>query len=284
MMVRPAARDALLAVENKRGLVNSHPGLLLQRYLAASAAGDEGSPEEKTNLLLAAIEAAGRQELKQLYKQAFDRWKRSLPPNTRSREFVSAGRIIVGLGSENVLEAGITLHHTYGMPVLPGPALKGLASHYCSQIWGATDGKFRKPTAAENEAYRKWLVGKGPQPADNYHRVIFGTTDEGGCIVFHDGWFIPDSDPRPLKRDVMTPHHLAWQDGSAPPTDFDSPNPVPFLSVSGKFFIALTWDGPRQNAESGAWLELAFDLLTAALKDWGIGAKTSSGYGRLRKV
>lgn len=32
--------------------------------------------------------------------------------------------------------SGITLHHTYGVPFLPGTALKGLAAHYAHQIFG----------------------------------------------------------------------------------------------------------------------------------------------------
>ncbi len=35
----------------------------------------------------------------------------------------------------------------------------------------------------------------------------------------------------------MTPHHPKWLDGSVAPTDFDSPTPVPFLSVTGTFRV-----------------------------------------------
>jgi CRISPR-associated protein Cmr6 len=54
------------------------------------------------------------------------------------------GRLIVGLGGDNVLETGLTLHHTYGVPLIPGNALKGLAAHYCDQVWGQADAEFRK--------------------------------------------------------------------------------------------------------------------------------------------
>ena len=53
----------------------------------------------------------------------------------------TAGRLIVGLGSENVLETGIRLHHTYGLPIIPGSAFKGLAAHYCHEAWGPTNDK-----------------------------------------------------------------------------------------------------------------------------------------------
>jgi hypothetical protein len=78
----------------------------------------------------------------------------------------------------------------------------------------------------------------------------------------------------------MTPHHPHWHDGSVAPTDFDSPIPVSFLSVAGTFRIAVSWCGPAtDNAKN--WTELAQSLLRTALADWGIGGKTTSGYGRL---
>ena len=102
------------------------------------------------------------------------------------------------------------------MPILPGSALKGLAAYYCDQVWRTTEEKFKK--------------------GGTYHRLLFGTTDDSGCITFHDAWYVPEaSDATPLKLDVMTPHHPKWNDISEPvaPTDFDSPIPVPFLSVTG---------------------------------------------------
>src|ERR1700680_515711 len=93
---------------------------------------------------------------------------------TRERD----SRLIVGLGSENVLETGIRLHHTYGLPVIPGSALKGLAAHYCHEIWGKTNVKCQRPSKEQDEAYQKFLSNKGPQPDDNYHRLLFGNTDD----------------------------------------------------------------------------------------------------------
>jgi CRISPR-associated protein Cmr6 len=36
-------------------------------------------------------------------------------------------RMVIGLGGKGTLEMGITLHHTYGFPYIPGSALKGVA-------------------------------------------------------------------------------------------------------------------------------------------------------------
>lgn len=272
-------RTPIIALRSHRASRGQHAGLLLQRFLCENATGRDGNPEEKRAILMAAVQAAKNPEVVALYKAAHGRWKAAFPELTATAELQTAGRLIVGLGAENVLETGIRLHHTYGLPILPGSALKGLAAHYCHQVWGMMDARFKKPSAVEDKQYREYLAGKGPKPGDNFHRLLFGTTDDSGCITFHDAWLTPSS-PDPLRLDVMTPHHPDWLDGSAAPTDFDSPTPVPFLSVSGGFSIAVSWHGP-ESKQAEKWTDFALSLLCGALREWGIGGKTSSGYGRL---
>jgi CRISPR type III-B/RAMP module RAMP protein Cmr6 len=254
-------RTPILALRNRRATRGQHPGLLLQRYLCENATGEGGNPEEKRAILQAAIDASTNPEVRELYKIAFRRWQTSLPELTAANDLQTVGRLIVGLGTETVLETGIRLHHTYGMPILPGSALKGLAAHYCDQVWGASEENFKR--------------------GQLYHQLLFGTTDDSGCIIFHDAWFVPDSESEPLKLDVMTPHHPKWLDGSVPPTDFDSPIPVPFLSVAGRFHIAISWCGPKDINGNWNWFfNQAANCLRDALFHWGIGGKTTSGYGR----
>lgn len=273
-------RERILALRQIR-CRGQHPGLLLQRYLAHAADGSEAWSNEKRQLLMDANESAKNTDLQTIHKAAFERWRKSEPPRTLASQFQTEGRLIVGLGSENVLETGIRLHHTYGLPMIPGSALKGLAAHYCHEVWGHSDESFRRPTPTEDEAYRKFLANKGPAPKANCFRLLFGTTDDSGCITFHDAWLTPDS-ANPLVLDVMTPHHPKWLDGVVP-TDFDSPVPVPFVSVAGAFRVAVSWNGPDTPKAEG-WIERAFELLAGALREWGVGGKTSSGYGRLTET
>lgn len=117
-----------------------------------------------------------------------------------------------------------------------------------------------------------------------HHALLFGTTEDGGVITFHDAWIVPNSlDDGPLRLDVMTPHHPKWQTNEAPPKDFDSPNPVSFLSVAGTFDVRISWSGPADTPpeKAEAWTGLAIEILREALSEWGVGGKTSSGYGRL---
>ena len=75
--------------------------------------------------------------------------------------------------------------------------------------------------------------------------------------------------------DIMAIHHPKYyQQGDAPPADWDDPSLVPFLSATGSYALALA--GPC------LWVNAAFHILANALLDAGIGAKTSSGYGRMQ--
>lgn len=196
-------RNSILQIASRRNR-GQHPGLLLQRYLAKDFVGDEGNPEERHVLLKAAIDTARTEPLRAIYQQTFDRWNDSFPNDVSHREtdLRTQGRLIVGLGNKSVLDTGIRLHHTYGLPMISGSALKGLASHYCDRCWGQW-GVQDPPR--ENRLFRRNEKG-------GHHELLFGTTNDGGVIAFHDAWITPESLRKSgLMLDVMTPHHPAWQ-------------------------------------------------------------------------
>lgn len=266
-------RNPIIALAGRRGRAQ-HPGLLLQRFLSKVATGDDGDPAERRALLDAACAAAGDRQVQELYGQAFHRQREAAARAVGAcyADLTTVGRMVIGLGCENVLETGLRLHHTYGLPIIPGSALKGLASHYCHHAWGQS--LLAEHVPEENLPFRRG----GP-----FHELLFGKVDDAGVIAFHDAWITPDSVPECLCLDVMTPHHPRWQTNEAPPTDFDSPVPVSFLSVQGTFRVGVSWAGPRETDAdtAAAWTRLAFKILQEALAEWGIGGKTTSGYGRL---
>ena len=146
-------------------------------------------------------------------------------------------------------KTSLTLHHTYGVPYLPGSALKGLAAHYAMKLTGWEKG---------SKAYN----------------VVFGDPNNAGYITFFDALPIDYS----LHRDAVTVHHPDYYQSPniKAPTDWDSPKPIPFISVRGHFLIAL---GTQKGMED--WLEATQKLLIYALEQEGIGAKTTRGYRRL---
>jgi CRISPR-associated protein Cmr6 len=287
----PSYRNALRALYNQNTLAaGSNAGLILTRYLAeprkkngtdAERRDGENAREE---LLKSAISAAGR--VSDIYSLAFRRRKIRLGGTCRS--FNPQGRMIIGLGSGSVLETGLTLNHLYGVPLIPGSALKGLAAHYCSAVWGVKDSRFK---GLNRDAKGNIL----PRPAANLGRpqegeffdFMFGSTEEAGFLTFHDAWIEPQSLSGALVRDVLTTHHGDYymkktrNDGSLhAPSDFDDPNPVSFLSVKGEFELRVSCEDGAANANAMRhWENLALDLLGKAISEWGIGGKTSSGYG-----
>lgn len=190
------------------------------------------------------------------------------------------GRLVTGLGDASVLEVGLTLHHTYGVPYLPGSGLKGLAAAYAHQRLGANDPQWKRVQKPGTRPVVSSIVSPNA-PGDaktsgEYYRTLFGDTDEAGAVDFEDALVKPKS--WKLRPDVMTVHHQDYYNaGKAPksaPADWDSTNPVPFLSVSGTFLIVLR--GPQD------WCAVAWEILQAALMREGAGGKTSSGYGRMK--
>lgn len=283
---RPLSRHEALALRanqwdafTQRGQAQ-HPGLVLERYQPVS----RGTAEHYSAFLKEVCELSPPG----IYTEAYEEWKAAVlgMPGVRAREFETRGRVIVGLGAESVRETGITLLHLYGMPVLPGSALKGLARRYLTRR-----GEARSEIELEEIATVMFGRGAG-QPALGTKQSQRANGEEIEAVAAHltyfDAWYVPGSAPqdKPLRRDVITVHHpryyrsqgKAGGESSLPPVpwDLDDPNPVAFISARGRFLVAVR--GP--DAE-GQWAEQALTVLERALADWGIGAKTSSGYGRL---
>ena len=222
------------------------------------------------------------------YRHAFERWKSSFDrPGDRTFEVTLASRLLIGHGNSSATDVGLTVHHTWGVPVIPGTALKGLLAHYVEASYGPepdNDDELRE--RFRGVTWRGSRILRGP---GEFSRVLFGAPDsdedDGGAaagrVTFHDALYVPNSGP-PFAVDVLTVHQKQYYDahmGGGPasdrwPTDYDSPNPVSFLTVRPgvRFLIALS--GPPD------WTKLARQLLLDALARWGVGAKTSAGYGR----
>jgi CRISPR-associated protein Cmr6 len=155
-----------------------------------------------------------------------------------------ATRLAVGLGDESVLEVGLRLNRSYGVPVIRGSAIKGVLR-----------ARIDDPD----------LAG-----------FLFGSQEDSAFVVFQDAWWIPEN-RSPLAMDVITVHHPDYYSKIGPPTDFDNPNPVQFLSVRGAFLFVAEFLG---DDPSGRWKTFLDNLLKDTLEKDGIGGKRSAGYGR----
>jgi CRISPR-associated protein Cmr6 len=222
------------------------------------------------------------------YARAYRRWKESFQgPDTLCFIVRAESRLLVGHGTSSATGVGLTLHHTWGVPVLPGSALKGLTAHYVQTVYGPAPG-IEEP---EREPFRgtTWEHSRPSRVPGVVFRRLFGAPDvdelsaKGGQgeVIFHDAlWIPPEKESGPmLARDVLTVHQREYYEsgGGEWPVDFDDPNPVSFLTVApdNRFLVALEARGAR------ALLERAGRYVGEALASWGLGGKTAAGYGRL---
>ncbi len=161
-------------------------------------------------------------------------------------------RLIVGLGSDHVQETNMTLHHIYGIPYIPGTAVKGVLRHWWLQEDFEND---------ENRAQ-----------CDERFVALFGSQKQRGNVQFLDAY------PGAVRfaKDIMNPHYPGYYSGSKPPTDDQNPVPISFLTVERTSFrfVFLT--------QTLGLLDRLKERFEQALELKGIGAKTAVGYGYFR--
>lgn len=230
----------------------NHAGLLLERGFSEwNSNGDQkANSVSALHQEICAIGTTG------IYRKAYERWYTTLLETPLSTEVwfgKTVDRLFIGLGEANPIESAVTLHHTYGVPFIPGSAIKGVTHHFATENGMETQ-------------FMDVIFGREPNPEDIYD------CGEAGYVTFNDAWWKPDSLSTPLIRDVITVHHQQYYSGNGHASDFDDPNPNLQLAVQGSFMFSI------QGCDR--WRQFAMSILSQALTKSGIGAKTSAaGYG-----
>lgn len=229
---------------------HAHAGLWLQRGWPAFVTGE--SKDNKTGHInkLCTIRPSP------LYEKAFRRWEKTAKTLPGATLFATVSqRLLIGSNAASALETGAAIQHSYGMPMIPGSAVKGCARAYAQQL------------------------GLGAE----YLAMLFGL-DEGelagpGGLVWHDAWWRPDGQEKfPFVADVVTVHHPEYYQGKeVMASDTDTPVPNAQLATHGEFFFYIGCE----HSDSQPWAELAIQLLKATLHGTGIGGKRAAGYGRM---
>ncbi len=200
-------------------------------------------------------------------------------------------RLVIGLGASHPQETSMTLHHIFGIPYIPGSAIKGVTRHWAVLLF------VDKNEQAISEIYKKqnfedlveFLDKSLEQGKDlnisvnniNFQNLIdiFGTQNQQGKVIFFDAFPVENIN---LKIDIMNSHYPNYYSGKEPPTDWQNPLPIKFLTVENtkfQFFLAIKKNGKEQTDYSETLLKKAKSLLEEALKNHGVGAKTALGYG-----
>lgn len=182
------------------------------------------------------------------------------PGKKRPYIFCPDGKLICGMGGNSPYGniQLFRLHHVFGIPYIPASVIKGSLRNYI--ILEQFRGDEEK--AEETVEFRE----------------LFGTNANGmqaeGKIVFFDAF------PSRFKMglDVQTPHFKKYYEGENP-NPLDDENPVPlFLTClqNAEFQIYISC----REEEIWARFEKTLDrAVKGVFEDYGIGAKTSLGYG-----
>jgi len=282
---------------NQYPLDCNHLGLILARYLPHEAIrngkedmilNQQGRPTEtiRSDWLKKLVKRFQKEDnpaLHELQKSLIKRWQEQvLATPSLIFEMRLRSRMVVGLGGKNALEFGITLHHTSGMPILPGSALKGAARNF-ALLTIAADPDYPNNAASLEELDAQLMSRDDMLHTDALiYRRAFGSQESAGECIFHDALVSRMPTTGSLYAvDVMTPHFVKYytSSGGDAPDDGDNPNPISFLTVErGTTFgvaVSTRRGAPDEEAvrlRAAQWVVEALDML-------GIGAKTVAGYG-----
>jgi CRISPR type III-B/RAMP module RAMP protein Cmr6 len=243
-------------------------GLVLDKFVPEEAI---GKSEEKSKWLkgLAPSPPNDRLEMQvdlQLWEARYQRWL-ALTKAAGAVTFQAklAWRMVVGLGGQSVLETDLTLEHLSGLPTIPGSALKGLTRTYAAL-------EKSSPPSQRIETDGPDLVR------------VFGTQDHAGTVTFFDAMPMPPNHAPGRMRfavDIMNPHYPDYyrENGKHAPSNDQSPVPVTFLTVEGATFAFAI--APRSSTDQ-ADAHMTLEWLQEAVQKYGVGGKTSAGYGAFK--
>lgn len=249
--------------------------LLFNRLCQGIDEPDKGEHTQKDETLRALVGGYSADYLA-LYKHALKQWRQAMENNRdiACLEMVVASPLIVGKGDQNVHEFGITLQLPWGTPVIPGSAIKGVLSTFAHE---QGDEGWHKGALSSKDNALAAFSGK-------MSLIMFGGMDENnesfaGALDFCDAWWVPSHGNSPFQEDIINVHNGSYyQKGDSFPDGMDSPVPNKFAVVrpGEKFFFAIKG--------TASWRELAKNMLIQVADQYGFGAKTRVGYGRLTYI
>ncbi len=195
-------------------------------------------------------------------------------------------KLTLGMGSGSVYNTSMTLHHIYGVPYLPAQSIKGAFRSYIVQTYFADELFSEKYKDKYSKFEEEVLFKKDKENKKYVHKWfvdIFGSNDQQGKVIFFDAF----SKDFKIVKDIMTPHYKDYYGDNknrVAPTDTQDPMPINFLTLEDASFKICFASKENIEIEDGIFqgkkiLELIEKELSTSLEFFGIGGKTSVGYG-----
>ena len=183
-------------------------------------------------------------------------------------------RLALGLGIPSPTENGLFLDHTWGLPLIPGSSLKGIAQDEAlaaaaTPYADVFKNEFVALFGAQNEG-----EANGFSPRNEARR---------GHVIFCNAVpVLNNNNNNPFDVDIVNPHYHDYysSSGKTAPADYLKPEPHPFLCVKSRtvYQFAVATHGVDRTATSPLARKAA-SYLQDALKNIGVGGKTGVGLG-----
>ncbi|MCX6878615.1 MAG: type III-B CRISPR module RAMP protein Cmr6 [Verrucomicrobia bacterium] len=188
------------------------------------------------------------------------------------------GRLAINLADSLIQNAGICLDRLFGLPFIPGTAVKGVTRHaalsdlragtedekarllpiFCA-VFGTAETDFADGDLRD---YRRFMAGKGSDQKGAVSFLPAHPLNEARIIVDLTNVHYPDYYRTGMTEDLSR--------------EKPRPNPFPVVETGTQFAFCLVLNGMSSEKKL---LEQATRWLELALTENGIGAKTASGYG-----
>lgn len=188
------------------------------------------------------------------------------------------GRLAINLADSLIQNAGICLDRLFGLPFVPGSAIKGVCRHAAlEELKSASDSdllvlfaQFRAVFGtAENDFTHGELRPFRPM-------LQSGAENQKGAVAFLPAYPVNDVQ---IVVDLTNAHYPDYY-RSGRTEDLSNerpqPNPFPAVEVGAQFAFCVVLNGINHDL---ALLAAARRWLENALTVHGLGAKTASGYG-----
>jgi CRISPR type III-B/RAMP module RAMP protein Cmr6 len=188
------------------------------------------------------------------------------------------GRLAINLADSLIQNAGICLDRLFGLPYIPGSAIKGVCRHtaleelraaaeaerpellrlFCA-VFGTADNDFDK---GDLKSYRAFAPHTG--------------RDQKGAIAFLPAYPVNEAKIVVDLTNVHYPDYYRTGRAEDQSRENPRPNPFPAVEAGAQFAFCLVLNGinndPALLAAATRWLE-------KAISERGLGAKTAAGYG-----
>lgn len=199
-----------------------------------------------------------------------------LPKNAQTLIAHLEGRLIVNQARGILENSGLCLHPFFGDPYIPGSAVKGVARHVAWCEWNEIPpGEEGKKSRLADKIARTFGYPTRSDSLDEYLalRGWKGKKTSGQVCFFA---------AVPLKKtelvlDILTCHHRRYY--TDPQKEFalddEAPNPQCFPAVESGTDFQFTFLILNQSVDS----DDVIHWLKTAVSDYGMGARTSAGYG-----